>query len=109
LKASRECKIKCLGEDEDYYYVYFFGTAETARGQGLCSAIARRYQELAAKKNRPIYLEAGTEYAWKLYQKLGFDTVGEIWFGKGEVGSDGNFEDGGLGVRTWGMIWRPRD
>ena len=53
--------------NEEYYYVFFLGTDEKARGKGLCSAIVRHYQEIARKDNMPIYMAAGTESAWRLY------------------------------------------
>ena len=104
---SKRCKKKALHGQKDYYYVFFLGTSKDGRGQGLCSAILKHYQAIAAKENLPIYMEAGTEYAWGLYKSLGFITVDEMLIGKGKAAADGTLCEGGPGVKTWSMIWRP--
>ena len=101
------CKTKALKQDERYYYVFFLGTLKKGRGRGLCSALVRHYQSVAARDNLPIYLEAATEYCLGLYRKLGFVVVGETWLGKGRVDKDGLPCNGGPGFKIWGMIWRP--
>ena len=106
-RDSERCKKKALRGEKDYYYVWFLGTSKDGRGQGLCSAIVRHYQSIAAKENLPLYMEAGTEYAWGLYKTLGFITVDEMLVGKGKAAADGSLCRGGPGVKTWSMIWRP--
>jgi len=54
-------------------------------------------------------MEAGTEYAWNLYKKLGFVTFDVIIVGKGEHAADGTLQEGGPGVKGWGMIWKPEE
>jgi ribosomal protein S18 acetylase RimI-like enzyme len=105
--ATKPLKERALQGQKDYYYVFFLGTSKDGRGQGLCSAILRHYQAIATKANLPIYMEAGTEYAWGLYKSLGFITVGEIVVGVGKAAVDGTPCEDGPGVKTWGMIWRP--
>lgn len=90
-----------------YYYVFFFATHPSARGQGLCSQIIRHYQTLAAKENMPIWLEATTARSRAVYAKEGFELVGEVVLGKGKVGEDGLKKKGGPGVTAWGMVWWP--
>ena len=74
---------------------------------GLCSALIRHYQEIAARAQHPIWLEATTAYNRKLYATLGFQTVTEMVVGKGKVGMDGILMESGGGVTMWTMIWQP--
>lgn len=104
---TKACKKKALREGERYYYVWFLGTREDGRGKGLCSALVRHYQAIAAGERAPVYMEAATEYSRCLYEKLGFVTVEEIVLGEGKAAADGTVCVGGPGVRIWGMIWRP--
>ena len=104
---SKACKAKALRGEEPYYYVMFLGTREEGRGRGLCSAMVRHYQALAAREQVPVYMEAATAYSRRLYERLGFATVDEIVVGEGKAAADGTACVGGPGVRTWGMIWRP--
>jgi hypothetical protein len=104
---SKQPREKALQGQKEYYYVFFLGTGKDGRGQGLCSAIVRYYQTIAKRENLPIYMEAGTEYAWGLYKSLGFITVDEILVGKGKAAADGTLSKDGPGVKSWSMIWRP--
>jgi len=93
--------------DQRYYYVFFLGTHEDGRGKGFCSAIVKHFQEMAAKDQLPIWMEATTEYSMKLYLKLGFHVVQEIIIGKGKAAADGTKLVDGAGIPFWGMVWRP--
>lgn len=104
---TKACKAKALRRDEKYYYVFFLGTREDGRGRGLCSAMVKHYQATAATEQVAIYMEAATEYSWRLYEGLGFVTVDEIVLGKGTAAADGTACAGGPGLTIWGMIWRP--
>jgi len=104
---TKACKAKALREDERYYYVFFLGTRKDGRGRGLCSALVRHYQSIAARDRLPIYLEAATQYCLGLYLKLGFVVVDELRLGKGKVDIDGEPCRDGPGFCIWGMIWRP--
>lgn len=97
------CKSKVFGDEDEYLYIFFLGTAESARGRGLCSELVKHYQE-----KLPLYLEAGTAYCQNLYTMLGFDTVGEFVIGQGKAGSNGALTEGGPGFKMWGMLWRPK-
>lgn len=52
--ATSACKAKALQSHEKYYYVFFLGTLEEARGKGYCSAMVKHYQSLAARDHLPI-------------------------------------------------------
>ncbi len=106
--ATAACKERALANDKKYYYIFFLGTASSARGQGLCSKMVRHYQEMAAKEGVPIWLEAATEYCHNLYLKLGFVDMGEIKLGVGKANEQGRACAGGKGFSIWGMIWRPQ-
>ena len=104
--VSKAYKKKVFQKGEQYYYIYFLGTCKSARGRGLCSELIKHYQSIAAAQGLPIWLEAGTEYAMKLYQKNGFIVVDELPLGKGKAAANGSKCDGGPGFHIWGMIWR---
>lgn len=106
-RLTAACKAKAVEKDERYYYIFFLGTAAEGRGQGLCSALVRHYQDLATKEGASIYLEAATQSCRRLYQRLGFVTVDEIVLGGGRAAADGTSCVAGPGVTLWGMIWRP--
>jgi ribosomal protein S18 acetylase RimI-like enzyme len=101
------CKAKALAGQKKYYYVFFTGTRPDCRGQGLCSAVMKKYQERASRDQTPILLEATTAKSMRLYSRLGWEVVDEIVLGKGKVSADGLLCKGGEGVKIWGMIWRP--
>jgi len=69
--------------------------------------MVKHYQEIARKDGLPLYLEAGTDYSWKLYTKLGFETLHTMLLGEGAYNADGKKEVGGSGIKLRGMIWRP--
>ncbi|TKA73891.1 hypothetical protein B0A55_03797 [Friedmanniomyces simplex] len=98
---------KALGGQKEFYYVFFVATRAEARGRGLSSALLKSAQRRAAEEQVPVWLEATTEYSWKLYQKLGFETIDTIVLGRGYAGPDGSQQKGGEGVPVRGMIWWP--
>ncbi|OJJ44481.1 hypothetical protein ASPZODRAFT_135302, partial [Penicilliopsis zonata CBS 506.65] len=102
---TKPCRDLVMKGEDRYFYIFFLGTPTAERGKGLCSAIIRHYQSIAAEQKLPIYLEAGTEYCRSLYESLGFTVVGEIVIGKGKAAADGMVEIGGPGFQVWGMIW----
>ncbi|PVH85718.1 hypothetical protein DL98DRAFT_36787 [Cadophora sp. DSE1049] len=104
---TEACKREALAKDEKYYYIFFLGTLPSSRGKGHCSHLIKYYQSLAAQEGVPIWLEAATEYCWRLYLRLGFVTVQELRLAEGKADETGRQCEGGKGVRLWGMIWRP--
>lgn len=103
---TEAAKKREMGQDK-YYYVFFIGTEAVGRGKGLASKLIEETKEVARKEGKPVWLEATTEGSRRLYDKLGFKTLGEIVLGKAKVGADGERKKGGEGVKIWPMIWRP--
>ncbi|KAK5122331.1 hypothetical protein LTR85_004242 [Meristemomyces frigidus] len=100
-------KAKGLKGEKSYYYLFFLATKEDCRGKGLSSALIKKAKERAQADGVPLWLEATTEYSWKLYGSLGFETVERMVLGKGVAAADGRRKECGEGVPFWGMIWWP--
>ena len=62
---------------------------------------------MAARDGLPIWLEASTGNSRRVYERCGFETVGEIVLGKGTHGIDGAWQTGGPGVVVFPMMWWP--
>lgn len=106
---SDACKKEALPKDvERYWYLFFIGTDEKARGRGLASGVIGRQQVKAAERDLPIWLEATTPSSRDIYKKCGFEVVGEFVLGKGSHAATGKIEKGGPGVTVWAMFWRPK-
>lgn len=102
---SKAAKARVIKKDQKHYYVFHLGTSEEARGGGLGSALVKKCQQRAAAEEVPVWLEATTEGSWRLYSRLGFETVEKFWLGKGTVNEKGERQISGSGVPVWGMIW----
>ncbi|KAK3075256.1 hypothetical protein LTR53_001621 [Teratosphaeriaceae sp. CCFEE 6253] len=100
-------RLKALGGQKAFYYVFFVATDAAARGKGLSSALVQSVQRRAAAEDVPVWLEATTEYSGRLYRKLGFETVDTVVLGKGHAAPDGSQQKGGEGVPVEAMIWWP--
>ncbi|KAK5132609.1 hypothetical protein LTR08_008808 [Meristemomyces frigidus] len=100
-------KAKGLKGRTKYYYVFFVATHAEARGRGHSSALIRDAQARATEQGVPLWIEATTEYSWRLYESLGFETVERMALGKGVVAADGTPKVSGEGVALWGMVWWP--
>lgn len=107
-RHGAEFKSKALVKGERYYYIFFLGTREEGRGKGLCSAVVRKYQDIAKRDGLPLYMEA-TEAGHRLYMKLGFTNVGKAVVGEGKANADGTLGEGGPGFALYGMVWRPEE
>lgn len=94
-------------ELKNHWYVFIMGTEVSKRHQGLASALIQNVMERARNDKRPVWLEATTRNSHRLYTRQGFQTVGEVVLGKGQVDSDGLSSKGGPGVTIWAMYWRP--
>lgn len=105
--ASEACKSKAFKKGDEYLYVFFLGTHTSARGRGLCSHVLEEYKKRATERQLPIYMEAATEYAYRLYLRLGFVLIDTLKMGVGRCDAAGNPAVGGPGVTTWAMVWRP--
>ena len=100
-------KAKGLKGAKEYWYIFFVATDKPSRGKGLSSALLRKAQERAQADGLPLWLEATTEYSWKLYAKLGFETVEELRLGEGVAAVSGTQCKGGPGLPIWAMVWWP--
>ncbi|KAK2630293.1 hypothetical protein QTJ16_001113 [Diplocarpon rosae] len=74
---EEECRKKALRGQKRYNYAFFTATEEEARERGLCSLLLRKWQELAQKDELPIWIEATTERSRRMYERCGFELVGE--------------------------------
>lgn len=78
---------------EPHWYLNKIGTAPSARGQGLASALLSAQVRHCDETTRPAYLECTRQTLIGFYEQFGFTATESI------VISDG-------GPRIWGM-WRP--
>jgi GNAT superfamily N-acetyltransferase len=63
---------------ESHWYLIFLGTRPGWQGRGLGSAVMRPVLETCDDWGLPAYLEATSEHNKRLYQRHGFEVVGEI-------------------------------
>lgn len=93
-----------------YWYLWFIGTHEEARGKGLATKVIRNFQETVTKKeNLPIWLESTTETSMRVYKNCGFKVMDEVVLGKGTHNAEGEEEKDGAGIKLWAMLWKPED
>ncbi|MCJ1434316.1 hypothetical protein MMC27_003683 [Xylographa pallens] len=107
VPKSDAAKKKGLGKGEKYYYLFFIGTQKERNGQGLATALIRRYQAIAAREGYAIWLESTTSHSVGIYAHLGFEIVEEMILGKGKAAADGTAKKNGEGLKFWAMVWRP--
>jgi RimJ/RimL family protein N-acetyltransferase len=62
----------------DHWYLPLMGVDVVAQGRGLGSALLRRALETCDRDQLPAYLEATSPRSRDLYQRHGFDVIGEI-------------------------------
>lgn len=76
-----------LGQVEQYHptdahwYLPFIGVDPRAQGQGLGSELLSRGLARSDRDGLPTYLEASTPRNRRLYERHGFETIGEIQAG----------------------------
>ncbi len=71
---KRESYIKKMRpESGNYLYFWFFGVAETGRGQGAATELKDAIFREAENKNLPIYLETSVEKNKIVYERYGFE------------------------------------
>jgi len=93
-----------------YWYLWFIGTHEEARGKGLASKVVRNFQDTVARKEKlPIWLESTTETSMRVYKNCGFKVMDEVVLGKGVHAASGELEKGGPGIKLYAMLWKPED
>jgi GNAT superfamily N-acetyltransferase len=108
--ATTPAKKSTFPNNETFFYIQLIGAATAHRGKGLAPALIRKLQEQARSEGKAVYLEASNEGARRVYQKLGFEEVGDvISVGKGECDAQGERAEGGkaVGVPMWPMVWWP--
>jgi ribosomal protein S18 acetylase RimI-like enzyme len=66
---------------EPHWYLPLIGVAADQQGRGLGSALLEYALRIADEDGLPAYLEATTERNRALYERHGFEVVGEIQFG----------------------------
>lgn len=66
---------------EAHYYIPYVGVAPQEQGQGLGSALMRATLDRCDRERRPAYLEATSERNAALYERLGFERLGELTLG----------------------------
>jgi ribosomal protein S18 acetylase RimI-like enzyme len=65
---------------EPHYYFPYIGVAPEAQGRGLGSRLMRPTLECCDAQGLPAYLEASSERNAVLYERLGFESRGELRF-----------------------------
>ena len=68
-----------------HWYLAFIGTRPEARGKGLASALIAEITETCDKDKTPAYLESSNPENVALYEKHGFEVIGEITLKKGPI------------------------
>jgi GNAT superfamily N-acetyltransferase len=63
---------------ERCWYLNFIGVAPEEQGTGIGSALLRSSLERVDRDGVPAYLEATSEHNRRLYERFGFEVVGEI-------------------------------
>lgn len=108
-KTVKRAKKKAFTRKEmsEYWYLFIIGTDPNRQRQGLGGILLEHMKDHARGHGRPLWLEASNPNAKGLYAKHGFRVVEEITLGTGLVGPNGLAKEGGEGVKTWGMVWRP--
>lgn len=94
-----------------YYHLYQLGTMPGSRGKGLGTRILESIKEIVEREGRkePVWLEATSEEGLRTYEKAGWRVVGIGRVGEGKANGEGLPEEGGQGVRIWGMVWWPEE
>ena len=66
---------------EPHYYIQYIGVAPQGQGSGLGTALLRRTLDRCDQEGLPAYLEATSERNVALYERLGFEHLGELTLG----------------------------
>jgi ribosomal protein S18 acetylase RimI-like enzyme len=80
--------------DVDHWYLLFLGVTPDWRGAGLGTALMQPMLDRADREGMPIYLDATSARNRGLYERHGFEVIGEL-----------NFPDG---PTAWAMWREPR-
>ena len=78
-----------------------------------CQRQAREHVDAKTgqKEGKGVWLECSSEGARRVYEREGFEVVGEVWYGGGECDGEGRVgkeAKGELtGCKVTGMVWWP--
>lgn len=70
-----------LHPTSEHWYLPLIGVRPDKQGLGAGSALLSHALEICDERGLPAYLEATTEGSRRLYQRHGFEVVGEIQYG----------------------------
>jgi GNAT superfamily N-acetyltransferase len=71
--------------DEQHWYLPMIGVEPNAQGRGLGGALMRHASERSDRAGLPAYLESSNPRNITLYQRHGFDVMGQIQVGAGPL------------------------
>ena len=66
---------------EPYWYLALIGVEPNARGKGLGEALMRRAVARCDEEQAPAYLESSNPRNISLYERHGFEVMGEVQVG----------------------------
>ncbi|KIV88030.1 hypothetical protein, variant [Exophiala mesophila] len=96
-------KAKTLG-DRSYWYLNLIARSPSRADKGAIRGVIDPFIEKARQQEVPLWLEAISEHARDVYAHLGFRVVETVVIGAGAINEQGWVEDGGSGVKCWGMV-----
>ena len=80
--AERTFEVVALLEEHhphaDHHYLWFLGVAARQQGRGVGSHLLAHVLATADRTGTPAYLEATSEHNRRLYERHGFEVVGEL-------------------------------
>lgn len=95
-----------LPQIRPFYHLEFIArNPDMSSVPGAVSAVIVPFLDRARRENVPVWLEAATQKAVKIYEHYGFRIVEEIRVGVGEYDIDGSNKPGGRGVSVFAMIY----
>ncbi|HWE34017.1 MAG TPA: GNAT family N-acetyltransferase [Solirubrobacteraceae bacterium] len=78
IATAFQAKLELRHERRPHWYVLAVGVRPERQGQGLGSALLAPTLERCDREGLPAYLEASSERSAALYERLGFEHVGEL-------------------------------
>ncbi|ORY64613.1 hypothetical protein BCR35DRAFT_354980 [Leucosporidium creatinivorum] len=109
---KKQAGVKGKGS-KGYWYCFFVGVLPEHQGQGLSLPLMSPHTPSTTSfhplspshtPQHPTWLEATTPRSRAVYEKLGYQLVGEGRIAVGSVDGKGMTEKGGEGVPMWGMV-----
>ncbi|KAF7519303.1 hypothetical protein G7054_g13133 [Neopestalotiopsis clavispora] len=100
-KAIREKYL----QGRKFWFLNLIGRAPGRTEKGVVRALIVPYLERAREAGVPAWLEAVDEHSRDIYAHFGFKVVETFNAGVGEFGPDGNFQENGLGIPVYCMLF----